>query len=88
MKKKEYLALKAKLSARLERIKAILVRLNVLHDIGLCRAGSYLCERWNSLHTAHWEAERELERLESRWSRRNWTAQDWQQWEMVMDNVD
>ena len=43
---------------------------------------------WNEMHDAQYDIEKQIEALENRWSKRNWTHQDYAQWDLVTSNID
>ena len=92
--KKEYNSLKTGLQAEITRVKN---RLEILdrwsdsldwdnikvEDIKkIDKIGGY----WNSLHDKQRQLEQELNFLEDRWDRRNWTGSDWNS--LVTSNID
>lgn len=94
--KREYNSLRTGLQAEIIRVKN---RLEILdrwsdsldwddvkvEDIKkIDKIGDY----WNSLHDKQRELEKELDFLEDRWDRRNWTGSDWNSWELVANNID
>ncbi len=43
---------------------------------------------WNGLYYKQHELKKELDYLEDRWDRRNWTGSDWNSWELITSNID
>jgi DNA repair exonuclease SbcCD ATPase subunit len=94
--KKEYNSRKAELEAELKQVQykiSVLVKWNDTLDYNnlaeqvrqkLNKIGDY----WNNLNDKEFELEQELQFLEDRWDRRNWTGSDWNSWELVTSNID
>jgi hypothetical protein len=47
-----------------------------------------LSDAWNAAHDQTWELEQERHAIEQRWNRRNWTWQDYSEYELVSQNID
>lgn len=45
-------------------------------------------ETWNNTNDAIDELKKELRFLDQRWSRRNWTHQEWAEHELITNNID
>ncbi len=70
---------------RLERIAKLLAEFEAEQDSAKCGA---LGRAINDLHDAEWAIQDALRALESRWTTRNWTQADWDEYELVLDNID
>lgn len=45
-------------------------------------------DEFDAILSEQWEIKQALRQLETAWTTRNWTALDWQQWELVAANID
>jgi hypothetical protein len=80
MTRKEYNKRKAQLEATLKDTK------DKLSDVAYCE--SLPGDGWNDLHDLQYDTEEELKHLEFAWDTRNWTASDWNSWDLITSNID
>ena len=45
-------------------------------------------EYWNNMHDLQYKIEEDINALESEWNTRDWTQQEWNEWELVSMNID
>lgn len=88
MTRKQYNAAREKLQDKLTDIELTLAWWDAEYELGTLAITPELGEEWNRMHDQQRDTEQELAALDREWSRRNWTSQDWYQWELVTSNID
>lgn len=89
MTRKEYNQRKAELTKQLATIRNILQRADESDGKCFCvESADRVRDIWNMYNDTESDIERKLSDLESDWETRNWTAADWQSWNLIAANVD
>jgi len=57
-------------------------------DIQALPTGHERWDYWNGLHDKAADLKTAIKDLAHQWDTRNWTSQDWQQWDLVTSNID
>ncbi len=47
-----------------------------------------LGDKWNDAEDKIYDLEKELNFLDDEWDTRNWTGQDWNEWDLISNNID
>jgi hypothetical protein len=76
------------LRSRLKWIGAKLAEMDAQLEAGSLAITAELSDYWNGLHDEQREIEEEIRQLEADFRRRDWTSYDWQQYEMICNNID
>lgn len=86
--KKEYLKQQEEIITKINNLEELLKSLpleteglpqNIINHIG---------DTWNAAYDTIHELKGELHFLDQKWDRRNWTQQDYNEWELVSNNID
>src|SRR5690554_384736 len=87
--KRQYEAQKAALKARMAELDRQEEDLNERVDTaGIVPVPQKFIDEFDGIEEARWDTKEALRDLERVWITRNWTAADWQQWELVAQNID
>jgi DNA repair exonuclease SbcCD ATPase subunit len=86
--KNEYQAKKMEIETKIIKLENLLKSLPLETEGIPQHIVNLIGDTWNATHDEIEELENELQFLDQQWNRRDWTQQEYNEWELISDNID